>query len=429
MTMKFRHPIRAGLCALVLSAGAAQATEGYFVEGVSAREQALGGAGIADLQDALTIANNPAGLVDVGHQFNGGLSLFNPERQYYAPTPGFVPQGDVRSGRDFFVIPNLGYAVPLSGDLALGVAMYGNGGMNTTYYQNVTCGRGGPGVFCGGKAGVDLNQAFITAGYAQRFGSLSVGVAPVMAIQMFQAYGLSAFGGYSSNSGALTDRGVDWAVGGGVRAGAQYHVNEAFTLGVSGSTPIWSSDFTKYSGLFAGGGNFDIPGEIGAGLAYKFSPTFTAMLDYKHIFYSSIPAVGDPMSSLFTGSKLGSANGPGFGWRDVDVVALGLEWRATRDLILRAGYAHNTQPITSANVLFNILAPGVITDHITGGFTYAVNKNSSLDFAVVYAPHAGVTGVDPMAPSQNINISMSQLELTLAYTYHFDTPKAVSAKY
>ena len=77
MTSTYRRALYAGLSTLALSAGAvdsAKATEGYFVEGVSPREQALGGAGSANPADALTIANNPAGLVDVGHQINIDMS-------------------------------------------------------------------------------------------------------------------------------------------------------------------------------------------------------------------------------------------------------------------------------------------------------------------------------------------------------------------
>jgi long-chain fatty acid transport protein len=437
MPSDHKNQLRIGLCVLALSAAltkGAQATKGYFVEGPGARDQALAGAGMANSQDAFATANNPAGLVDVGHQFNGDLSIFNPNRQYYATGTALVAPGSVNSGRDIFLIPALAYAVPLSGDSALGVALTGNGGMDTTYYGNVRCGFGAPGVFCGGKAGVDLNQALITIGYAQRFGALSLGMAPVVAVQAFSAYGLGAFGqfGLSSNPTELTDHSPNYSVGGGVRAGAQYHVNEQLTLALAGSTPIWSTTFASYSGLFAGGGGFDIPGEIGAGVAYKILPTLTAVLDYKHIFYSGVKSVGDPMSPLLPGS-LGTANGRGFGWRDVDVIALGLEWRALDNLTLRAGYAHNSQPITSSNVTFNILAPGVVTDHIGGGFTYAVNRNSALDFAVLYSPRAGVSGpeVTPYGPTpgSNINISMSQLEVTVGYTYHFDAAPLVVAKY
>jgi long-chain fatty acid transport protein len=153
------------------------------------------------------------------------------------------------------------------------------------------------------------------------------------------------------------------------------------------------------------------------------------MLDWKDIFYSGVKSIANQMTAPY---PLGSTNGPGFGWRDVNVVALGVEWKYSDAVTLRAGYAYNTQPITSNNVTFNILAPGVVQNHITGGFTYNMNRNSGIDFAIVYAPRTSVSGpeITPQGPTgRNITISMSQLELTLGYTYHFDTPAIVIAKY
>ena len=56
MTLNRKLHLRASVCILALCAAAtgAQATDGYFVEGASAREQALGGAGMANPADALT---------------------------------------------------------------------------------------------------------------------------------------------------------------------------------------------------------------------------------------------------------------------------------------------------------------------------------------------------------------------------------------
>lgn len=92
MTNSSQRLLRVSACALLIGmAGAAQATEGYFQEGVSPREKALGGAGVADSRDALTIANNPAGLAFVGHQLSIGLSAFSPSREYTATGTAAVP--------------------------------------------------------------------------------------------------------------------------------------------------------------------------------------------------------------------------------------------------------------------------------------------------------------------------------------------------
>ena len=167
------------------------------------------------------------------------------------------------------------------------------------------------GVFCGGRAGVDLNQALIYAGYAQRFGNFSIGIAPVMSVQIFSAYGLNTFSafGLSSDPSNVSDHSPAYSVGGGVRAGVLYHVTPDFSFGVEGSTPIWGTKFSDYSGLFAGGGSFNIPATIGGGLSYKLLPTFAMMVDYKHIFYSLVPSIGNPMAPIMLGS-MGTANGP-----------------------------------------------------------------------------------------------------------------------
>lgn len=426
------------VCMAVVSfaGGVAQATEGYFQHGFGARQQALGGAGVADSRDAMSLSLNPAGLVDVGRQLQIGASLFMPFRSYTATGTALVAPGSYDSDSNYFVVPNIAYSSPIDMDSSWGVTLYGNGGMNTNWsaMANTTgaClapppfGFGGtPGVFCGGKAGVDLMQAFLAAGYARRMGAFSFGISPVFAVQRFKAEGLAAFAGFSSNAASLTDNGYAYSYGGGVRGGVQWSIAPNVRLGFSGQTQMWMTKFDKYSGLFADGGKFDIPANLTAGIAWDATPALTLMVDYKHIFYGSIPSIAN--SSLITGpGVLGLSNGPGFGWKDVDVIKLGVEWRATPTWTLRAGYAHNTNPVQSADVTFNILAPGVVTDHFTGGFAYKVTPNSTIEFSGAYIPTHSVSGSETLGPpfpvptaGSNIELSMHQFQFTLGWTYHF----------
>lgn len=95
-------------------------------------------------------------------------------------------------------------------------------------------------------------------------------------------------------------------------------------------------------------------------------------VDYQRINYSGVPSIGNPSTNR---AQLGSANGPGFGWKDVGVFKLGVQWQATPKLALRAGYNKSQNPIEGRDVTFNILAPGVITSHVTlgGGHLCAVS--------------------------------------------------------
>ncbi|MGE3246426.1 MAG: OmpP1/FadL family transporter, partial [Beijerinckiaceae bacterium] len=432
----------AGIVAAVAIAPAAFATEGYFQAGYGARSKALAGSGAADSRDAMSLSVNPAGLVDVDDQLNAGASLFMPYRGYDVTgpgliAPGFTPGGKVNSSRNVFGIPYFGYSRHITPDSAWGVAIYGNGGMNTTYRMpaNVNCG-GGFGVFCGGKTGVDLNQAFVTVGYAHRFGNLSVGIAPVFAFQMFKAYGLLPFAGVSSNPLALSNNGYDKSIGGGVRGGVQWKVAPNFRIGLSGSTQMYMQKFDKYAGLFADGGKFNVPANITAGVAWDVRPDVTLMMDYKRIFYSGVGAVSNASNVPL---PLGFPGGPGFGWKDVDVVSVGAEWRVNPVWTLRAGYAHNTNPVTARDVTLNLLAPGVVTDHFTAGLNYKLSPNSSIDVAAMYVPTHRVTGIEVTPPPPNgiganpfrtVSLRMHQFELTVGYNYKFGgAAPPVVAKY
>jgi len=413
----------------------AEATEGYFQYGYGARQGGLAGAGVADSRDAMALSLNPAGLVDVGRQFQLGASLFMPYRDYTATGTLNIAPGKFDSGQNVFGVPNIAYSSPIDADSSWGLAVYGNGGMNTNWpvmaNTALFCG-GGTGVYCNGQAGVDMMQAFIALGYARRFGPLSVGVSPILAIQRFKAQGLAGFAFTSSDFMHLTTNGYDWSYGGGVRAGVEWSVMPNVRIGVAGQSPMWMTRFDKYAGLFADHGDFDIPGAVTAGVAWDVMRALTLMVDYKRIFYGSIASIANPMASP---ALLGQPNGPGFGWHDVDVIKIGVEWRASPAWTWRVGYAHNTNPIKAPDVTFDILAPGVVTDHFTGGFAWTVTPNSTVEFAGAYIPTHSVSGPEclifaaatPCVPTagSNIQLSMHQYQFTLGYTYNFAPPEPV----
>ncbi|HXW73071.1 MAG TPA: outer membrane protein transport protein [Methylocella sp.] len=405
----------------------ARATEGYFNTGYGAIQKSLAGAGVADSEDATALAINPAGLVDVGQQFNGSITSFMPTREYTASGTQFIAPGTVQSGHGLFPIPTFAYSQQIDGESAFGVAAYGNGGLDTSYnvFNRNTLTNG---VFGTGITGVDLNQAFLSAGYARRFGPISVGIAPILVVQRFNAWGLAAFESLSSDPFNVTNQGYDWAVGVGLRAGLEWNVAPGWRLGVAGATPAATTKFQSYRGLFADQGSFDAPASITAGVAWDVLPTATLLFDYKHIFYSDIAPVGNSSQIQL---PLGSSGGPGFGWHDIDVFTIGAEWRVAPELTLRAGYAHNTQPIRSSDIVFNILAPGVITDSIATGFSYHLSANSAFDVAAIFAPRHDVSGQVPVAFGGGaVDLSMWQVEVTAGWSYRFETgTPTIVAKY
>ena len=418
MTAKITHmsaTVLALTFGLAASATTVGATEGYFALGYGPVQRGQGGAGVAHSTDAMAGTVNPAGITNVGRQFQGGLELFIPKRGYEGTGTFFVPPGEVRSDRDFFLVPNIAYNLPLNNGAVLNFAMYGNGGMNTTYPAGLAgCGS----VFCGGPAGVDLNQLFISATYARKIGNLSYGVAPTIAVQAFKAEGLGAFSAISVAPGSLTDNGYDWAFGVGLRAGLQYEVSPTVRVGVSAQTKINMTKFDKYAGLYENGGDFDIPASVSVGVAVDAGSDLTLMADYQRIFYSDVGAVGNAGDA----GALGAPGGAGFGWDDVGVAKFGVEWRKSNKMTWRAGYAYSTNPIGPEDVTLNILAPGVVKHHVTLGGTYMVNSRDSMEFAFIYAAPNSVSGAEttPSGPTPGlVEIDMNQFSATVGWTRRF----------
>lgn len=407
----------------------AQATEGYFQHGYGVVSKALAGAGVAYSQDAMAQALNPAGLVDVDNQLNLGVSSFSPMRNFTASgsqAGAFpIPNGNFDSDNEFFPIPNFGVSYRLDADSAVGFSVYGNGGMNTEWEAMPYPGPGGmaSGVFAGGKTGVDLTQLFFQGTYARNiFDGFSVGIAPIVAVQAFEAKGLSSFAPFSQDASNLTNNGHDISYGFGGRIGVQYEPIDGVKIGGAYQSRMLMTELDEYAGLFAEQGDFDIPPAVQVGVSWKPVDELTLLFDYRHIWYSDIDSVGNagPTDIMDIGMRgLGGDNGVGFGWNDVDVFKFGAQWDVNEDWTLRAGYSLGENPIPSTDVLFNILAPGVIEHHITGGVSYRINETNTINVAGFYAPAASVSGPNPLAPGQTIELEMSQFEFSVGWGWKF----------
>lgn len=425
------------------SVSPANATEGYAAHGFGARSKALAGAGAADSRDATAAALNPAGLVHVGNEIDMSVSVFSPRRGFETTAPvggrGFLPEGSFDSDRNYFFIPNLAwstraFANPLFDVMAFTVV--GNGGMNSSYSDigpNPYCG-GASGLFCDGKLGVNLTQMILSVAMAKQIApGVSVGIAPMMALQTIDVNGTRAFGMASVDGANIGGGTNDWSYGFGVRGGIEIEPMKGFRIGVSGTSPIWMDDFNHYKGLFANRGEFDIPPSLQAGIAVDVTPQLTLMLDYRRIWFSYSDSIGEPLQNIFgcpafggtsSSACFGGSNGPGFGWDDVDVIKFGLEWRRDEKLTLRAGYAWNTNPIGSEDVTLNLIAPAVTQHHITGGFEYDLGGGYHLEMAAMYSPQINVRGPNMFDPGQSIKIDMWQFEGTVGIKYKFDEAAA-----
>jgi long-chain fatty acid transport protein len=120
-------------------------------------------------------------------------------------------------------------------------------------------------------------------------------------------------------------------------------------------------------------------------------------------------------------SPLGNDGGAGFGWHDMTVYKAGVQWKSSDAWTWRAGYSYGKQPIRNEDVMFNILAPGVIEQHATAGFTRAISKTQDLSFSLMHAFSHSVSGPNPLEVpgQQEIKVKMNQWEGTVGYTWKF----------
>ncbi len=411
------------------------ATDGYFSLGYGAIMKSLGGTGVAYYYTAI-INGNPAGLSMLGNSYEVNLALFSPDRQYKvtgAPSGlpgrfGLTP-GTVVSDKKLFLIPNFGANWMLGENSALGISVYGNGGMNTTYPTATFYDQSST------TTGVDLAQLFSNISFSHKFGANhSIGVSAVLAYQYFEANGLAAFGGFSMDGTKLSGNGKSSSTGIGFKIGYMGNLTDALHLGLVYQSRVSMSPFEEYAGLFAEGGDFDIPSYWQAGLKYDLSDKFAVLFDVKQIMYSQVNSIANPMNLRENSpalpddspnpnfQPLGSVAGWGFGWQDMLSLKFGLEYMASESFTFRAGFSAGEQPIPTTEVLFNILAPGVINNHLALGFSKKMGDNS-LNFSFNYAFRNAVTGMNPLefdmtgALTQEIEISMSQFDVALGFTF------------
>lgn len=418
--MKFKRILA---LAAVLFAKDAFATDGYFSQGYGVKSQGMGGVGIALPQDSLAAATNPAGMGLIGDRIDGGLTWFRPERE--ATISGTGSQLDKTydgNGRDNFLIPEVGYNKQITPEISLGVSVYGNGGMNTTYN------KGGIPLFNnpaspGATSGIDYIQLFVAPTVAWKVTpTQTIGVALNLGYQRFKAQGIGNFASWSQYSSNLTDKGTDDAFGAGLHFGWIGQINDQISVGATYQTKTYFTKFDKYKGLFAGEGNMDAPAWFGAGLAVKATKELTVAADIQRIQFSDVNSIGNTLSQFTPTTLLGNSAGPGFGWKDATVYKLGASYNINGKWTVRAGFNHVDQPIRSSEILFNVLAPAVVKDHLTLGGTYNIDDKSELSFSYVHAFSNTVSGPIPVAPgfpTGNVDLKMYQDSLGVAYAYKF----------
>ena len=414
------------LLAACMAAFPAYATNGYFLPGFGIRSQGMGGVGIAYGRDSLSTAANPANAVNTGMRGDLGFAVFNPERHATVGDPAgggsfFGFSGNTESDAKYFLMPEMGFSMPLDDKLHVALAVVGNGGMNTTYSENFFSYRPTQTPPVDSKVGVDMMQLLVPISVAYKVNEHhSVGASLVLAETRFRAYGLGAFPffetlGYNitADPNHITNNGFDYSYGAGVKLGwLGNFMDDRLSVGLTYASKTYMTKFDKYRGLFAEQGDFDIPENYGIGIAIKPVKNLVIAADVLRINYNDVASVGNPgpttttysgfvpsfaegfgiLSILDKSKETGNDAGMGFGWKNQTVYKLGIQYGVNNRLQVRAGYNYGRTPIPNNQLTFNLLAPATVERHYSLGFTYRANENLEVTGAYMYAASHSQSG-------------------------------------
>ena len=432
------------------------ATNGYFMIGFGAKSRAMGGTGVANNVNGMAAAFNPASMINSGTGFDIGAELFIPPRAvtHESTTLGYTNES---SNHDLFIVPSMGGTYQWDDKTVIGFAFIG-AGLKTEYNQSVnssSCNSVNNGNVAGytscpptffdpnititpaPEVGVELIQMQLIPSIAYKVHkNHTIGASLVVAAQFFRSEGLTAFEdlGFTSSPGGLSDEGFSHAYGRGYRLGWLSEFDDKkLKIGLNYSSRVWMTEFERYENLFAEQGDFDIPENYAVGIAYDVTPDVTTTLDVQRINYSDVRSIGNPgpaVDQAVTGvlfplcpgtdkttCKLGGANGLGFGWTDQTVYKLGVDWKYSEKINLRAGWNFGKSPIPEDQVLFNMLAPATPEHHLTLGGGYIFNEDFTLDVNFMMAFLNTIKGPTAFGPGaaivegSNASIAMRQFSL------------------
>lgn len=399
---------------LALGSQAAFATNGMAPHGVGIVQKGMGGAAVATSENTMNAGTNPASLSNVNAGWDIGADLFMPDRTstFTAPSPA---QG-VYDGneKDLFLIPEGGYKKQLNDKHSVGVVVYGNGGMNSSYDRAVP-------LFGTSKAGINLEQLIVAPTWSMKINeNNSVGASVNLAYQQFKATGLQNFGVMTPTGG---DVGTDSSSGIGATVGWQGKLSPTVTAGVAYRSRTDMGKLDKYKGLFAEQGDLDMPAAITAGIAWQATPKTLVAADVQQIQYSKIKAMANPNTMITaTPTPLGADDGPGFGWKDQTVYKLGVKHQVKPNFAVLAGYNHGKTPLQTSQTFFNVLAPATVEDHVSLGGEWELKNKAHVAAVYTHALSNDVNGSNSIPAGfggGEANLNMKQNSLGVAYSVDF----------
>ncbi len=248
----------------------------------------------------------------------------------------------------------------------------------------------------------------------------------------------SPFLGEAFGSGFAGKLGFTYKVGSRWTVGASYHSKTALGDMTTGNARV-SMNVNMDDGLLAGGTptgtyssvsipvtgkirvkDFQWPQTYGIGAAFQATDKIMIAADVKRIGWESVmknfemsfvadATQDNPLAAGFAGADLDATMYQN--WKDQTVIALGAAFQTTEQLVLRVGYNGSTNPVPDKYL--NPLFPATIKNNFTFGGGYEINKASSVNASLTYAPEVTATS------GEGVTVSHSQINWQVMYSHLF----------
>jgi len=212
--------------------------------------------------------------------------------------------------------------------------------------------------------------------------------------------------------------GMFYSSPGGVKLGASYKTTQKFD-------PL---DFknTNLDGTEAADASFtmDYPAILSLGLGYS-TENFDLALDYRYVDYENTNGFAEK-GWTNTGSV------KGFGWKNINIISAGIQYKGIETLPLRVGYTFSSNPIDEELAFFSTPATAVIKHAFQFGFSHPLTDNLTLNGVYHHGLSDGKTEgelLNPMMASQTnpygaipgtkVGYEMTTDMLMLGVSYNF----------
>lgn len=400
----------------------ASATNGDNLIGIGPIARSMGGVGIAAPQDAISaVFANPAamcfGPYCPGTEVNFGGTLFMPKMDTRITAGGNVISTD--GDKKVYAIPAIGLSVPITNTWRFGLAAYGVSGLgvdyrgshidNPNFFNPPPPGFPGPGPLVAGEYTQLQIMKFSPSISYQVNNNLSLGL-----------------GVHIDYANLDLRNGSSFNYAFGAQLGGIYKLTDEITVGATYVTPQ-EVTYRDVLGFFGRSNDLKLAQPQQAGLGISFSPMKGMLLleaDGKWVNWANAKGYDD------------------FDWKDQWVLALGAQFKPTKQLAIRAGYNYANNPVKEHNFTaaapattiqgvtmptyyyetFRIVGfPAIVKQHITVGIGYEISTKFAVNAGYTHGFKETITenGTNLFGQPTTLQSSLGEDSLEFGITWRF----------